>query len=202
MKRFFTGSAFLFSLLVLSFHPQKAFALTFADSRLFSSGIEPFITVSYGASQSAGFSWNHDLHSILASGIISSAELSITYSRTHLDELWQIDGVGNLNSSFGETISVFPLSAVLLQDLQVDGILTLRVKELTAGADSFRLHRSVLSGQYEFPPQKNSAPSIPEPAMWIYFLGTTGVIFSSKRSASCAVRHVSDSVSARAQIQK
>jgi hypothetical protein len=171
MKFFITGSMLFLSLVVQT--PQ-ALALTFVHTVPFSPS-EPFAMISYGTSQSSGFSWTHNLSGALTGGVVSAAQLTVTYSRTNLDEAWQVDVLGNLASTFNELSSIFPLTPSLIQDLQSDGILTLFLKETTSGADSLRLHQSVLSGNYEFP-KKAPAPSVPEPGMLIYFAGILGWI--------------------------
>ena len=174
--KFFTRSMLFVSLLVMSFQARPAFALTFSNAVPFTSPDGPFANIAYGSSQSTGFSWTHSLAGIFPAGILSDAELLVTYSRTNLDELWQVEGLGNLASAFNEATILFSLPVTLLQDLQGDGILTLKLKELTSGADSFRLHHAILSGHYEIPaPLKTgAAPSVPEAGTMLYFAGMLG----------------------------
>lgn len=188
--KFVTRRLFFISLFTLSLLTRPAFALTFTHTVPFTSPDGPFVNISYGSSQSTGFSWLHDLSGIFPAGILSDAQLFVTYSRTNLEELWQVEEVGNFISSFNELSSVFSLPLSLLEDLQNDGILTLKLKELTSGADSFRLHQAVLSGQYTIPaPFKTaSAPSVPEAGTFVMLAGIFAAL-RFKRSASSGESH-------------
>jgi hypothetical protein len=164
MKIFFTGS--LLFLLCTTISPKPAQALTFADTVLFSSGSDPFVNVAYTTSQSSGFSWTHQIGDNLAGQDLTGvsfldAVLTVVYSRTNLDELWQVENLGNLASNFNELTSVFALPPNQVQDLK-QGFLTFKLKELTSGADSMRMHSALLKGNYEVN-KRAAAPSIPEP---------------------------------------
>jgi hypothetical protein len=183
--KLFTGSLLFASLFLIS--PNPAQALMIADIRDFSIGAEPFTNIAYGASQSSGFSWTHSLLEALG-GLawqdieLLAAELSVTYSRTNLTtELWHLEGLGNLAADFNPVTSVFQLGGSLFEDLKKDGILSVMVKELTTGADSFRIHTAVLNGHYES--LKKAGMEVPEPSTLWLTAGALGFWGWKKRRA-------------------
>lgn len=173
---------------------SMASAISFNVSETFSSGRKN--SHSYALitdRQKHGYSPMETMSLPLDSGEITSAFLDITYSDISANgrcsyELWSILVASSLDSdsstyeefvplgqllsakrSNGRNTMTFELDGTILKELMQTGELHMVFKESTRGADSFRLFRSSLYGEYELPPVVPDPPSgpvnpVPEPS--------------------------------------